>query len=323
MITYDEFCSKYRITDDMMTASGLSWDDLTAMYVDFSGKANQYERILGEFQEVYLGPLLRSKADERPVVHSLHSRVKDPEHLIAKAVRKKIENFKKYEAMNAGNYEKFFTDLAGVRCLLLFKADWEKLHKHLVNRIIDDETLYVNDRCLDRFNSDKGRIYHAEAPKVHIRNGDDDRLYLSLLGPEQVSKGRTYRSAHYIIKYKGAYLEIQARTLFEESWGEIDHAVVYPYHTDDPILTEYTGLLNRLTGLADEMASFFVRIQELESENAQPRENQLPSETASGKNGDVTGSVVFKDERADVMVSSPVDVEGSLLSMVESIVRSE
>lgn len=49
------------------------------------------------------------------------------------------------------------------------------------------------------------------------------------------------------------------RTLFEEGWGEIDHHIVYPYYQDDMLFQQYTSLLNRLTGLADEMSSFFVK----------------------------------------------------------------
>ena len=85
-----------------------------------------------------------------------------------------------------------------------------------------------------------------------------------MLPPDSIIDGKVYRSVHYIIKYKGIYLEIQVRTLFEEGWGEIDHAVVYPYYQNDKILKEYTELLNRLSGLADEMSSFFNHLKALE-----------------------------------------------------------
>jgi ppGpp synthetase/RelA/SpoT-type nucleotidyltranferase len=57
-------------------------------------------------------------------------------------------------------------------------------------------------------------------------------------------------------------VEIQGRTLFEEGWSEIDHDIVYPYHKDDELLTDYSKLLNRLAGLADEMSSYFRRIKQ-------------------------------------------------------------
>lgn len=322
MITRDRFLDKYHITAEEMKDSELSWDDLTAIYDDFSGKQEVYQGQLDRFQKDYLDSLLLAGEGERPVVHSLHSRVKDPEHLMAKAIRRRRENFKKYRSMDASNYERFFTDLAGVRCLLLFKADWQKLHEHLVREIDDDSSLYVNDRCLEMFDPDPSHVYHAEQPKVHIRNGDDDKIYKELLSPEQVSRGKIYRSAHYIIKYGGIYLEIQARTLFEESWGEIDHAVVYPYHIDDPVLKEYTELLNRLSGLADEMASFFVRIQEIDSK-LESVQGRPVSKAADGQKPTVSESPASMEARFDDNNTSPNNAGASPLDIVESIVRFE
>lgn len=322
MITCNDFLDKYHITSDEMADSGFSWDELMAIHEDFSRKREGYRNLLDQFQRDYLDPLLLAGEGERPVVHSLHSRVKDPEHLMAKAVRRRRENFKKYRGMDVSNYERFFTDLAGVRCLLLFKADWQKLHAHLVSAIDDDSSLYVNNRCLEMFDPDPSHVYHAEQPKVHIRNGDDDKIYKELLSPEQVSSGKVYRSAHYIVKYGGIYLEIQARTLFEESWGEIDHAVVYPYHTDDPVLKEYTELLNRLSGLADEMASFFVRIQEIESELASVQKCPI-SQATDGEKATVPESPVCIEAGFSDNISLPDDAGTSPLGIVESIVRSE
>lgn len=48
--------------------------------------------------------------------------------------------------------------------------------------------------------------------------------------------------------------------------GEVDHAIVYPYYRDDQILKKYTELLNRLSGLADEMSDFFYRLKILACE---------------------------------------------------------
>ena len=58
----------------------------------------------------------------------------------------------------------------------------------------------------------------------------------------------------------------KSRTLFEEGWSEIDHDIVYPYYKDDEMLTEFSGLLNRLSGMADEMSSYFRKMKELREE---------------------------------------------------------
>ena len=49
----------------------------------------------------------------------------------------------------------------------------------------------------------------------------------------------------------------------EEGWGEIDHHILYPYKKQNPMLTEFSELLNRLAGMGDEMASFYRRLQDV------------------------------------------------------------
>lgn len=48
-----------------------------------------------------------------------------------------------------------------------------------------------------------------------------------------------------------------------EGWGEIDHHILYPYKKQNPMLTEFSELLNRLAGMGDEMASFYRRLQDV------------------------------------------------------------
>ena len=50
--------------------------------------------------------------------------------------------------------------------------------------------------------------------------------------------------------------------MFEEGWGEIDHDIVYKEAGDDEMLKDYSKMLNRLAGLADEMSSYFRKLKE-------------------------------------------------------------
>ena len=109
------------------------------------------------------------------------------------------------------------------------------------------------------FDEDNGHAYIAERPKVYKRAGDS-RIYDENL--IEIRSDGIYRSLHYIIKYKGYYVEIQGRTLFEEGWSEVDHDIVYPYYKDDEMLKDFSTLLNRLSGMADEMSSYFRRMTE-------------------------------------------------------------
>ena len=260
MITQEELLKKYNLTVEQFEAANISWKDLEFIYEDFSKKIDDYRNILFDFEKAYLQNISTAG------IHSYRTRIKDPEHLIVKIIRKRQENLKKYRNLDRYNYEKFLTDLIGIRCFILFKSDWELFHNYIIEQIENDSRLYVQDSLVD-FDEDKLHTYIAEMPKVHIRNGDSRDIYEKVLPPDAIKSQKIYRSVHYIIKYKGVYIEIQVRTLFEEGWGEIDHHIVYPYYEDDQLFQEYTGLLNRLTGLADEMSSFFCEVKRLEIEH--------------------------------------------------------
>ena len=109
-----------------------------------------------------------------------------------------------------------------------------------------------------RLHEDPNHYYIAERPKAYKRAGDS-RIYND--NEIDIITDGIYRSLHYIIKYKGYYIEIQGRTLFEEGWGEVDHDIVYKESQNDEMLRDYSKLLNRLSGLADEMSSYFRRMK--------------------------------------------------------------
>lgn len=265
MITKEELLGKYNISDELLESAEISWDELCEIYEDFCNyKYDRYRKIKEEFIDTYLKDILEDKEIAKTIkIHSIRSRVKDAEHLIVKIIRKKQTNQKKYRNIDKYNYEKFITDLVGIRCLVLFKDDWENFHHYILSKFENNVEYYIKDP-VQSFDLDESHYYIAEQPKVHIRNGDSRENYEKILPPDSVIDNKVYRSVHYIIKYKGIYLEIQVRTIFEEGWGEIDHAIVYPYYQDDAILNEYTELLNRLSGLADEMGSFFHKLKTLE-----------------------------------------------------------
>lgn len=284
MITKELFLKKYHITDALFQSAGISWKELCEIYEDFKNKSDDYEMISEEFLNTYLKDINKDRKEEEKVrIHSIRSRVKNPEHLLAKIIRRKQENSRKYKELDKTNYERFVTDLIGIRCLVLFKADWQGFHRYIISQFEDNADYYIKNPILD-FDEDKNHFYIAEKPKVHIRSGDAREIYDEMLPPDSVIDGKVYRSVHYIIKYRGVYLEIQVRTLFEEGWGEIDHAVVYPEYKDDKVMKEYTELLNRLSGLADEMGDFFNRLKALEIkvlEHIPPEEDgvaKLPEE---------------------------------------------
>ena len=261
LISYEGFLTKYNITDKDFQYAEISWDELCAIYDDYSSKEDEYVRVLDDFVDEFFNQ--KKIRDYGLKIHSLGRRVKNAEHLIDKIVRKKVENTSKYDECNRDNYLKFITDVAGVRILLVYKSDWENVHSYIVSAIENDDRYYIKDSLKD-FDNDESHTYIAEEPKVHIRNGDNRDLYEKILPPNRVIDDKIYRSAHYIVKYHGIYVEIQIRTLFEEGWGEVDHSILYPSYKENKIFQEYTELLNRLSGLADEMSGFFLRLESIE-----------------------------------------------------------
>ena len=159
------------------------------------------------------------------------------------------------------------------------------------------------DDCLKDFDEDTKHTYMAEMPKVHLRDGDAREIYETVLPPDAIKNKKIYRSVHYIVKYHGVYIEIQVRTLFEEGWGEIDHHIVYPYYQDDMLFQQYTSLLNRLTGLADEMSSFFCEVKRLEEEHLQ----RVKTES----DGNESQKIV--DEEDEISKACPVEEKEPLL----------
>ena len=234
MVDKTAFLKAYNIDEDDFKAADISWEELAAIYDDYLSKEEKLREIGKDFVNDYLYDI------ERAGIHSYRYRTKNPGHLL----------------------EKYMTDLIGIRVFFLYREDWIYFHKYITTVFENDPDIYVKDRGQD-FDEDPSHCYIAERPKVYRRNGDT-RIYDEKL--IDIKSDGIYRSLHYIIKYKGYYVEIQGRTLFEEGWSEIDHDIVYPYYKDDEMLKDFSTLLNRLSGMADEMSSYFRRMRSVREE---------------------------------------------------------
>ncbi|OGV07268.1 MAG: hypothetical protein A2299_04370, partial [Stygiobacter sp. RIFOXYB2_FULL_37_11] len=169
-------------------------------------------------------------------IHSVRYRLKSPDSLIAKIIRKKIGD--KRRRITLDNYKSEITDLIGIRVLHLFKEDWLDIH-HFI----------------------KSTWSLRERPIAYVREGDKNEKY-EKTDCDVRKHPYGYRSVHYLLKssptIKENFSEIQVRTIFEEGWSEIDHTVRYPRNLSDPILVQFSQILNRLAGSADEMGSYVI-----------------------------------------------------------------
>lgn len=255
----EEFLKKYALTQPQFEEAGVSWEELCAIAGDYEKRLDGLYEIRDRFLRKFI-----ENQEEETGLHSYRTRIKSVEHLIEKIIRRRNENYLKYKDLNRDNYMKFVTDVIGFRGLLLYREDWVIFHKHLLAHFENRPEWYVHD-CIRDFDADRDQ-YMVEAPKVHMRPGDYGDIYADWIASDNIYDQKYYRSVHYILKYQGTYLEIQVRTLFEEGWGEIDHHILYPYKKQDPMLTEFSELLNRLAGMGDEMASFYRRLQNVPDE---------------------------------------------------------
>lgn len=248
----EKFLSQYNILESDLEEAKIGLEELELIIEEYKKIDELLHAISKEFIDEYLYDI------EKAGIHSYRYRTKSAEHLIEKVIRKRKENPDKFGKLDHTNFHKFITDLIGIRVFFLYREDWIHFHRYITNRFENNPEIYIKNR-LEDFDEDINHYYIAEKPKVYKRAGDT-KIYDSK-EIDIISDG-IYRSLHYIIKYKGYYVEIQGRTLFEEGWSEIDHDIVYPYNTDDEMLKDFSTLLNRLSGMADEMSSYFRRMKE-------------------------------------------------------------
>ena len=237
------------ISDDVITKSHFSEEDLQKIYSDYCDRYEELESLKNDF----VSNFIVSATGVR--LHSYSGRVKDPYHLIEKVVRKRNTNYAKYKDMTTSDYFKYITDLIGCRILLVYKDDWLQIHDYVSKRFANEPDKYINNNHIaSSYDTITKSMFMAERPVANIRLGDDE-IYPST--QFKIERDRYYRSLHYIVRYKEYYVEIQVRTLFEEAWGEVDHDVLYPYYKDDTVLVNYSRVLSRAAGMCDEMSAFF------------------------------------------------------------------
>jgi ppGpp synthetase/RelA/SpoT-type nucleotidyltranferase len=121
----EDFLNKYHISQDYLIENGIEWNTLIEIYLDFLKYRTRYDT-----QAEFIANILRTHNK----VHSVKTRVKDPEHLIEKVIRKTEDKRKKHGndfQFTVENYSEEITDLIGVRVIHIFKEDWEDIHNFI------------------------------------------------------------------------------------------------------------------------------------------------------------------------------------------------
>jgi putative GTP pyrophosphokinase len=228
----EQFLEKNRISIEDFNSANIEWEELRDIGMAHESLFDARRESAEFFAKVIQGC---------NKVHSVRWRVKDPEHLMEKIVRKRIPNTsnsnEKYLSITVDNYHEIVTDLVGIRALHLFKNDY----------------IEIDDYLKKFWNHADG-----EDPIYYYRAGDEQETVPAIFIKKPHPAG--YRSIHYIFESlplnKKLFTEVQVRTIFEEGWSEIDHVVRYPNFSDDPQIARFLQIFNRLAGSADEMGTF-------------------------------------------------------------------
>jgi len=214
-----------------------SWEESGCDLMVMSQIAESHDRAIEHLRDT--AEFFARVIQKIPSVHSVRWRVKETSHLVEKIVRKCIAGSEKYLKIDASNYSETVTDLVGLRALHLFKG----------------ETLDIDAAIREIWTP-------MEKPVAYVRDGDQQGLAaeFSSRGIEIKEHPAGYRSVHYVFSsqptQRKVLVEVQTRTLFEEGWSEIDHRVKYPNFSDNPAISYFLTIFNRLAGSADEMGSF-------------------------------------------------------------------
>ena len=215
--------------------------------VDAASMEAIIERVRSKFHDInlfrdYVTNFFETHPDltqSPPIVHSVKSRMKDWENLHEKIQRKSSVE----DPITRENIFDRITDIAGVRALHLYQAQFTQIHRAIKQKIDSQDW-----------------IFH-EQPKAYTWDPESQGFFADQ-GLNVEVKENLYTSIHYVIKPREnspVSCEIQVRTLFEEIWGEIDHLINYSEPTDSVACREQIGVLARLVGAGSRLADSICR----------------------------------------------------------------
>ena len=175
-----------------------------------------------------------------PTIHSVKGRIKSEGHLREKIVRKKVADNRD---IGPHNLLAEVTDLFGVRVLHLYLEQFPEIHQAIMQHVSNGHwTLF-------------------EPPNAYTWD-PEFQTFFNGIGIETKTKESNYTSVHYVVRPNNTSsltCEIQVRTLFEEVWGEIDHAINYPAETSNMASKEQIRVLAKIVGAGTRLATSIFR----------------------------------------------------------------
>lgn len=202
----------------MVLAANTSIDDLQAVYEE---TAQDFDMFYSEVESRCTKDSVVCRS-EPPVIYMRKGRIKAWDSL-----ERKIKDSPRQITKDNLLYE--ISDVAGIRLVVLHPSQ-----------------LFAIDRVI-RKNIEAGRWRFRETPKAY----EADQQYVRQLessGFRVESKESYYTSLHYLVEQASDQricVEVQARTLFEDLWGEVEHFLRYKPSPEgaDPMIDDEMRVL--------------------------------------------------------------------------------
>ena len=188
------------------------------------------------------------------LIHSSKFRTKDPAHLKDKLIRMAQEakrQGKRFDISQDNIFAKI-VDLAGVRFLHIHTKQIELIHPLILEILSKFSYRQVDEAVAYTWDIENKAIFESVGFKTHFRES-------------------MYTSVHYVVMphYADVRCEIQVRTLMEELWGEVSHAINYPRETESIECREQLRALARIaSGSTRLVDSIFISHREHEGRKA-------------------------------------------------------
>lgn len=252
----EKFLNKYPHIKETIHKQNIDLGKLKKIYADYTDYRDSYEN-----QANFIANILRS----HDMIHSVKSRIKEPDRLIEKVIRKTEDRREKYGSdfeFTVDNYKNEINDLIGIRVIHIFKDQWQEIHEYII------------------------KTWKVIEITANVRDGDNTDIFKDL-NIEVRSRASGYRSVHYLVEFyptnQKVIAEIQVRTIFEEGYGEIDHRLRYSHIEIPEILKSNLLLFNRIVGSADEMASLINNLSKEWSEKEEGYKKLIEEQEAEIK----------------------------------------
>ncbi len=219
--------------NDLTASEVRKVDELVSHYIANHDKFSQFT---GQLSSLFLGEKALTKH-----VHSIKSRVKDPEHLRRKLIEKftLAKKSRRSISISKDNLFQRINDLVGFRIL------------HMHTRQMKD----IDESIKRLFSEQRYEIIKGPVAKTW---DDDSREYFSSLGIKTEKSPSMYTSVHYEVKESSKRkftFELQVRTLMEEVWGEVSHMLNYPSPSSSDLCREQIKVLARATSTCSSLVN--------------------------------------------------------------------